>query len=139
MIIRSLLVAGCLLGFMLSMAVALDSVEGTTVRPRLEAAKVKGCKIAAPGDYQVNVGDLIELDYTYPVVPAAIPKKVAYQQTLTGAVAKSAMGFRTVTIPRLVGAGTIACYFDAKQAGEETVTLIIDDAEYVYKFKVVKK
>ena len=41
--------------------------------------------------------------------------------------------------PKLVGTGTIAFYFDAKKEGEDTVTLMIDGAEYTYKFKVVKK
>jgi hypothetical protein len=114
-------------------------VDGRTVRPALDEAKVQGCKIAKPGDYEVTVGDLIELDYTYPIVPAAIPRKAECKQTLLGAVAKSPLGFRTVTTPRLAGTGTVAFYFDAKKEGEDTISLIIDGAEYAYKFKVVKK
>jgi hypothetical protein len=122
-----------------SPATAQEGVDGTTVRPMLDKAKVAGCKIAKPGDYEVTVGDLIELDYTYPVAPTVIPKKVDFKQTLIGAVAKSPLGFRTVTTPKLVGTGTIAFYFEAKKEGTDTVTLIIDGAEYGYKFKVVKK
>lgn len=114
-------------------------LDGTTVRPVQEKAMVAGCKIAKPGTYEVAVGDLIELDYTYPVVPPAIPQKVKFNQTTTGAVAKASLGFRKVTTPKLVGTETIAFYFDAVKVGTETVTLIIDEAEYTYQFKVVKK
>jgi hypothetical protein len=116
---------------------AEDGVDGVTVRPMQDKAKVEGCKIAIPAEYEVTVGDLIELDYTYPVIPVAIPNNVNYKQTLTEAVGKSPLGFRRVTTPKMVGTGTIAFYFDAKKVGEETVTLIIDEAEYAYKFKVV--
>jgi hypothetical protein len=120
------------------LAFATDGVKGQTVRPVQVDAKVKGCKIAKPGDYEVNPGDLIELDYTYPVVPQAIPKKVDFKQTLIGAVAPSPLGIRSVSTPDLVGTGTIAFYFDAKKLGKDIVTLIIDGDEYVYRFTVVK-
>jgi hypothetical protein len=35
--------------------------------------------------------------------------------------------------------GMLQFFFDAKKEGEDTVTIKIDGAEYVYKFKVVKK
>ncbi len=120
-------------------AVAQDGTEGTTVRPVKVEAKAAGCEVAEPGNYNVTVGDLIELDYTYPVVPGSVPDKVAYNQTLTGAVVKSPLGFRQVLSPRLVGAGTIAFYFEAKKEGEETVNLIIDGVEYRYDFKVTER
>jgi hypothetical protein len=121
------------------MAKAAVFIGDTTVRPIQVKAKVEGCQIAKPGDYEVKVGDLIELNYTYPVVPAAMPNKVFYKQTIIGAIAISPLGFRRVIVPEMIGTVTIAFYFEAKKEGEETVALIIDDAEYVYKFKVVKK
>jgi hypothetical protein len=117
-------------------AQAVNGVVGTTVRPPLAAAKVKGCQVAKPGDYTVEVGDLIELDYSYPVVPDSSPIKVDFKQTLLGNVVKSPLGFRTVTTPPLVGASTIAFYFEAKKAGTETVTLIVDGDEYTYRITV---
>jgi hypothetical protein len=139
MVGRKILIVGIWMFGLLSMVKAVDGVEGTTVRPKQEEAKVKGCKIAIPSDYEVTVGDLIELDYSYPVVPATIPMKVDFKQTLLGVVGKSPLGFRQVVVPKMVGAETIAFYFDAKKEGEETVTLLIDGAEYTYKFKVTKK
>jgi hypothetical protein len=142
MVIRNPLLAVCLLGIAFPTAATADGLEGPVglvIRPAQEEAKVKGCRIATPGHYDVNVGDLIELDYTYPVVPAAIPKKLDHKQTGVGAVAKSPVGFRTVVSPKLLGGGTVAFYFDAKKEGEETVTLIIDGAEYQYTFKVAGK
>jgi hypothetical protein len=116
---------------------AQDGVTGTTVRPIQVDAKVMGCTIAEPGDYQVKVGDLIELNYSHPVAPP-FPQKVDFKQTLIGAVARSPLGFRAVNTPKLIGKKTIAFYFDAKKEGEDTVTLIIDKEEYTYKFKVIK-
>jgi hypothetical protein len=136
------LIGFCLIGVTTpptAMADGLEGVVGTVVRPAQEEAKSKGCKIAATGNYEITVGDLIELDYTYPVVPDAIPKKLEHKQTDTGAVAKSPLGFRTVISPKQLGGGTIAFYFEAKKAGEETVTLIIDGTEYKYNFKVAEK
>lgn len=139
--IQTTIVTGFLFTALAAVALAQGGggTEGTTIRPRLEEAKVKGCKIASPGEYKVSVGDLIELNYTYPIVPTAIPKKMSHTITAGGAVVKSSLGFRRVVAPKLVGAGTIAFYFEAKAAGEDTVTLTIDDAEYQYKFKVGKR
>ena len=114
----------------------IQGVNDRTVRPEQDAAMVRGCMIAKPGEYAVQVGDIIELDYTFPVIPEAIPKKVNHKQTLTGAVRKSPLGFREIVIPLFAGTQTIAFYFDAKNKGEETVTLIIDGTEYKYSFKV---
>lgn len=117
-------------------AAATEGVNGTTLRPAQDKAKVDGCKIAKPGAYEVAIGDIIELDYTYPVVPDAIPKKVDHKQTLGGSVVMSSLGFRSVSVPHLLGVGTIAFYFEAKRAGGDTITLIIDGEEYEYKFRV---
>ncbi|HEV3303729.1 MAG TPA: hypothetical protein VG055_29015 [Planctomycetaceae bacterium] len=95
-----------------------------------------GCKIADQKVYSVKVGDVIELDYTYPVVPNAMPKKVSIKQTFGGAIDLSPIGVRMVVAPRLVGASTIGFFLDAKETGKETVTLVIDANEYEYTFAV---
>jgi hypothetical protein len=117
-------------------AYAAEGVHGTVVRPRQVPAKVQGCRIAAPKDYQVKVGDVIELDYGYPVVPGAMPKKVSIKQTPGGAVDASPLGIRMVTVPQLLGASTIGFFLEAKAAGQKTVSLVIDDNEYEYTFTV---
>jgi len=133
----SVLVA-CMVAVLATTASGTDGVKGTTVRPSQVKANVEGCKIAKPGSYAVSVGDLIELDYTYPVVlPSVIPKKVGFQQTLIGAVGPSALGIRLVSTPGLVGGPeTIAFYFEGKKPGQDAVTLIIDGDEYAYKLTV---
>jgi|SoiMethySBSTD1v2_1073268.scaffolds.fasta_scaffold156043_3 hypothetical protein len=139
---RILLVLLCLIGVALpstAMADGTESVVGNVIRPAQEEAKAKGCKIAATGSYDITVGDLIELDYSYPIFPDAIPKKMEHKQSSSGAISKSPLGFRTVLTPKLLGGGTVAFYFEAKKAGEEAVTLIIDGAEYKYNFKVAEK
>jgi hypothetical protein len=133
-----MLIAVSVFGSTLGAAAAVDGVDGTTLRPRQVDARVKGCKVAEPGDYEVAVGALIELDCTYPVTPPAIPKKVDYNITNLGVVIRSQLGFRTVRTPRRVGTDTIAFYFDANREGTEAVTLIVDGVEYDYKIKVRK-
>ncbi len=137
MLTRSTAVIGCFLLTSVT-ALAVDGVVGTVMRPGLVDAKVKGCQVSEPKSYSVTVGDVIELDYSYPVFPAAIPKKVDYNQTTLGVVTKSSLGFREVTNPGLVGSRTIAFYFDARKPGTETVNLLIDNEVYKYEFKVSK-
>jgi hypothetical protein len=131
---------GSLLSLLLLAAAlpAVEGVKGTIVRPHQVEAKVKGCKVAKPGEYTATKGDLIELEYSYPVVPTATPKKVAYKVTLTGAVRPSPLGIRQVQ-SGLIGSHTLVFAFEAHQAGMDTVTLQIDDDAYDFKFKVEEK
>jgi hypothetical protein len=125
--------AGAMLG---STAHALDGVKGTVVRPKQVDAKVQGCSIAEQKHYSVKVGDVIELDYTYPIVPEAMPQKVSVKQTSGSAVELSPIGVRMIEVPMMVGASTIGFFLEAKQAGDATVTLVIDDNRYEYAFTV---
>ena len=132
-------VALCLLLVAASQLAAL-AVDGLSkekvIRPRQIPAKIKGCHIADTKPFTAEVGDVIELDYTYPVVPGAFPSKVSLKQTPGGAVEPSALGNRMVVVPRIVGASTIGFFLEAKKAGQETVTVVIDDHEYEYTVKV---
>jgi len=114
-------------------------VKGTVIRPGKDKAQLEGCHVSKPGDYEATIGDLIELEYSYPVVPTAIPKKVDYKVTLIGAVAPSPLGVRKMLTPQLIGAHTLVFFFEAKKTGEDTVTLEIDGKGYPYKFKVLDK
>jgi hypothetical protein len=113
-----------------------EGVHGQVLRPRKADAKVMGCEVSQPGEYNVSTGDLIELEYGYLVVPDAIPQKVGTQVTSQGAVVPSPLGTRLAFTPGLVGAVTIVSFLEARKAGEETVTLIIDNAAYQYKIRV---
>lgn len=125
---------------------ATEGVKGTTVRPVQEDANTRGCRIAKPGEYLATVGDLIELDYTHPSIPAVRPKKVGSELTGNGAIIASPLGTRLVPPSEPAGTdlrapgppSTIAFYFEARQAGEDEITLTIDGKKYVYKFKVSK-
>ena len=134
--------AVCLVCFLVFPVAAggADGVGGNTIRPMLDDAKVPGCKIAKPGSYDVKVGDLVELEYTYPIRPNAPPKDVGFKQPVQtdGSLKPSPLGIRSVVTPKLVGAGRIAFYFEGATEGETSVTLLIDNDEYVYKFKVSK-
>ncbi len=115
-------------------ALAVNGVDGTLIHPAQEAAKVKGCKISKPGDYKVSAGDVIELDYTYPVVPGAIPTKVDYEVTTSGRVVKAPAGFRTISVPGMVGVETIAFFFDIVLNPDDKLILKIDGEKYTYNF-----
>ncbi len=78
---------------------------------------------------------MIELEYTCPIVPGAVAEVVDVQQTSNGAIAASPLGIRTIDTG-LAGSRTIAFYFEAKKAGSDTVTLVIDDRQYAYHFQV---
>src|SRR4051812_46229220 len=98
----------CVLGLIaFEVSAQIGDVKNSTIRPVLDNAKVEGCKIAKPGEYEAQVGDLIELDYTYPVVPGAMPKKFEFK--LEGGktiISPSPLGIRRVVSPKLVGATT---------------------------------
>lgn len=113
-----------------------EGVHGQVLRPEKVDAKVTGCKVSQPGDYKVAMGDIIELEYSYPVVPDAIPQKVGIHVTSQGAVVLSPLGTRFAVTPQLLGASTIVSFLEARKAGEETVTLTIDNADYQYKILV---
>jgi hypothetical protein len=105
------------------------------LRPALDDANVKGCKVSKPGEYSVTAGDWIELTYTYPVVPSAIPQKVTVsvdQKNL------EPLGTRRIATPGRVGTATIVCHFQSLLPGDETIRMTIDNNEYVYKIKVGK-
>jgi hypothetical protein len=130
--------------FHVSPPAGAEEVKGSLVRPGLDKAKVKGCEIAQPGDYRVEVGDVIELDYAFPVVPTAAPDKVGSRVTSNGVIEKSSLGIRSISEETarngpVVGESKLAFFFEAKKAGEETVTLTIDGSSYEYRFKVAKK
>lgn len=112
-----------------------DKPQGNVIRPVKVAAKVKGCQIAKPGDYRATAGDLIELEYTFPVVPGAMPEEVA-RETDKGAIYPSRLGIRSLIVPEMVGTGTYLFYFLAKHEGSGTAFVIVDGVKYEYKFEV---
>ena len=113
----------------------LSSAKPRVLRPAKEPARAAGCEVSKPGPYKAAPGDLIELEYTYPAPPAAAPAAVEVKQTPNGAVAASPLGTRTVDAGP-AGRRTVVFYFEAKKAGNDTVTLLIDGTPYTYHFQV---
>lgn len=112
-----------------------DKPEGNVIRPVKVAAKVKGCQVSKPGDYRATAGDLIELEYTFPVVPGAMPEDVGREWD-RGAIYGSNLGIRNLIVPEMLGTGTHLFYFLAKHEGSGTAFVIIDGVKYEYKFEV---
>ena len=112
-----------------------DPRRGNVIRPKKVDAKVMGCQVSGPDKYRATVGDLIELEYTFPVIPSALPKKVG-QEADKGALYPSTLGIRHLIVPNIVGTGTYLFYFEAKHEGTGTVLVVIDDVKYEYSFTV---
>ena len=123
-----------LIGLLCGVALA-DGPHGNVIRPKRVDAKVKGCQVSEPGKYQATAGDLIELEYTFPIYPAAMPRKVD-QETDRGAIYPSKLGIRNLIIPKLIGTGTYLFYFEARHEGTGTAFVVIDGVKYEYSFKV---
>ena len=96
--------------------------------------KVGGTQIAKPGDYRAKVGDVLELEYSYPVIPAAMPKEL--KSTSSDNDVLGADSPKTVVVPGLMGAGKKAFCFRATKAGSSNVSITIDSNEYHYSITV---
>ena len=125
-----------LIGLFCSVGMA-EQPRGNVIRPKKVDAKVKGCQVSEPGKYRATAGDLIELEYTFPVVPGAIPK-VVDREWDRGAIYGSRLGIRNLIVPNMVGTGTYLFYFEARHKGSGTAILQIDDVEYTYNFEVAE-
>ena len=108
------------------------------IRPRRVDADVKGCLISEPGEYRASVGDLIEVEYSFPVAPQTVPKKVD-QETDKGAIYTSKLGIRNLIVPKIIGTGTYLFYFDAKHEGKGTAFVVIDGVKYAFGFEVAER
>jgi hypothetical protein len=123
-----------MIGLLCGVAFA-EMPRGNVIRPKKVDAKVKGCQVSEPGKYQATAGDLIELEYTFPIYPAAMPKKVD-RKTDKGAIYTSKLGIRNLIVPKLIGTGTYVFCFEARLEGTGTAFVVIDDVKYEYSFKV---
>ena len=104
------------------------------IRPLLVDGKTGGTQIAKPGNYRVTAGDTLELEYSYPVVPAAMPKELS--STSSDSNVLSTDGVKTVVVPGLMGEGKKAFCFRAMKAGASNITITIDGNEYHYSITV---
>lgn len=123
-----------LVGSLCGVAIA-DKPRGNVIRPKKVDAKVKGCQVSEPGKYHATEGDLIELEYTFPIFPAAMPKKLD-RETDRGPIFPSKLGIRNLIVPKLIGTGTHIFYFEARHEGEGTAFVVIDGVKYEFRFKV---
>ncbi len=105
------------------------------IRPMMVDAKVDGTQIAKPGDYRIQVGDLVEFEYSYPVIPAAMPNELSSTSS-DGDVLSGDGSVQSVVVPGLMGAGRKAFCFRAIKAGTSNVTITIDGNEYQYSITV---
>ena len=105
------------------------------IRPVLVDGEVDGTQIAKPGEYQVTVGDLIELEYSYPTVPTAIPKELRFRSSVRSVVGSTGVA-KEVIVPGLTGVSKKAFCFRATSEGTSEVTLNIDGNQYQYSITV---
>jgi hypothetical protein len=129
-----------MIGLLCSVALAKYPEEPccNVIRPKKVDAKVRGCQVSEPGEYQATVGDLIEIEYTFPIVPTTLPKKVGREND-RGAIAQSELGVRDLIVPNTIGTGTYLFYFKVIIEGSGTATVVIDDVKYEYTFKAAPR
>ena len=109
-----------------------DAQGSSVVRPTLVDGSTDGTQIAEPGEYQVKVGDFLELEYSYP--PAATPEALNSASSNTNILAKN--GLRAVVVPGLEGKAQKAFRFRAINEGASNITINIDEEEYQYSITV---
>ncbi len=120
----------------------LPKVEGTkgyVFRPPVGQGPSEYIQMSRPGEYKVRPGDVIEIDYRFAQAnpnPAEVAKKVSAQVTKGGAVTESDAGVRVVD-DGATAMGKLVFAFEAKAAGKDTVTVVIDGKKYEYKFEVL--
>lgn len=128
-------IAGFVFAGLLCGVACADDPRGNVIRPKMVDAAVRGCRISEPGEYRATAGDVIELEYTFPIVPTAIPKDVSRQWD-QGAIGPSKLGIRSLIVPKTVGTGTYVFCFEARQEGSGRAVVVIDGEKYEYRFEV---
>jgi len=131
------MISGVLVTCLICAATFAEEPSGSVIRPKKVDAEVKGCQVSEPGTYQAVAGSLIELEYSFPVTPATVPK-VVDRDWDKGAIYGSVLGIRHLIVPRLVGTGTYVFYFEAKHAGSGTAMVVVDKTTYTYVFEVAE-
>jgi len=105
------------LGLLPAHADEITGVKGVVIR--LAKNKQNADKT---DEVKCKVGDEIEIDYTYPIVPGAIPSGTEVK--VEGEAVTSAGVFR-IQNHKLVGAGTLGAFLNAKKKGKATITYTI--------------
>jgi hypothetical protein len=72
---------------------------------------------------KVKVGDAVEIEWSYPVVPGAIPRDASGKSD--GEAMKFVEVVRVVR-PKLVGSGKLAAVFRAEREGTATLTFTVE-------------
>jgi hypothetical protein len=72
---------------------------------------------------KVKVGDGVEIEWSYPVVPGAIPRDAGGKSD--GTAMKFVEVVRVVR-PKLVGSGKLAAVFKAEKEGKATLTFTVE-------------
>ena len=132
---KFLVVAAIIAAFSAVPLLAQDA-SPTIVRPQKVDAKVAGAQIAKPGSYHLNVGNVLDLGYSFSVTPQSMPNQLEFKTLGSGVFDSSKSVIKNVVAPGLMGSGSKAFCFSAVKAGSETITLSIDGNEYTYTITV---
>ncbi len=119
------LTCGLVLGGLTPAALNDENLQG--VDGSLTRIEKNGGNAGTEDKIHVKVGDVIEIDWTYPIVPASLPTKVKASSD-NEAVTKT--DIRRIVRPKLVGTGTLGAFFKAAKIGKATLTFEISSGEH---------
>ena len=113
-----------------------DAQGPSIVRPMLVDGQADGTQVAKPGEYQIKVGDFLELNSSYPVAPAAEPEDWSSTSSNTDVLTNG--GVKPVVVPGLEDTAQKMFRFRARSEGTSDITLNIGGNEYQYSIRVEK-
>jgi len=117
---RTLLLVVLCLSASVAFAAAIKGVTGglTLVEKNAGNANEKT-------DITVEVGDKIEITWTYPITPGGTPTNVDSKSDAEGVVKPG--DILTIVKPGILGAGIVGAFFKAEKTGKTTIYFNIND------------
>lgn len=136
---RRFVAMGCL-AFMCMVGVAAteeSAIKSSVLRPPLVAAMDPCILVAAEGSYEVQKGQLIEIDVGSLMLSGCGHHEISFSIGDNRVLKPSKMGPWTIWSGENGMNSIVASFFRAHKRGHETITLTIDSMAYVYEIEVL--
>ena len=114
-----------------------SAVKNSVLRPPLVSVMDPCVLVAAEGSYEVQKGQLIEIDFGSLTPSGCGHHEYSYAIGDNGVLKPSKVGPWTIRSGEGGMNSIVASFFRAHKRGHETVTLTIDGTAYVYEIEVL--